>query len=894
MKHRGGRSNRLDQPELPTGPFVNGQFRESGADNLKKKKKGMTRKELRQSRKESKQSRVKDHELWKRSKKLGVSLDELKEQNSNQKKRKRQEEEDEYQEEVQDYESEQEELEKKPLKRQKTRAEAEDDRIIKSMEKKLGLTGKSQKSIGDGLDFLFEGIGSDAEEEQDVRNFSDSDQDDAPRARKPLNPRDIFGKSWKGDDGKEGLASASEEVEESDNQEELDSEVDFEEDVASGPGSASEDEGEMDDESNVSEMDQDIDSNLDDASDLGLGIDDGSTDSEDDGTMFGSGNPYIKFDEDSDDDVEESQESDDENSKSDDESSSEAKPVPKSTPKSGVYIPPALRAKMAGADSALVQMSRELRGHINRLSDSNIDTIFELVESLFSKYPRKAVNEELVKLLLDDCAASIGGASVFTFAPTYAALTMMLHLTVGAEIGGNVVQGTARELQQRLVLNDMAVLRNLLLMFINFYNYSVIHCSMVYDIIRQLAKHLNEQNVDLLVLVIQKCGAQLRKDDPTAIKDIIELVNSITVPWRESWDRYNQEKTSGSGGMELSLPERGSYTKRVQFMIEALNDVKNNRVVAQQADEATLKMKASIDKYWKKRFRTKPSPEPLKISWTDLVESDHLGRWWVVGSATQIPSEQRAEARKEAQLKKAVTDAKRGSGGGDVESLAKAQHMNTAVRKAIFSIIVTSEDYIDACEQLTRFESKEMKPREISQVILHCCQQENAWNPYYASLAEKLCTVDHKYKISFKFLLWEKLEALDTSSVRALANFAKFYAHLIGCGQMTPSILKAFPFEELSPKAIIFLRMILTCLFLEFKETNIAKLFAGTAANSNFADFVQQLDFFIQTHMKNVALLAKQARLTAGPHEVPDSQAADHVKTVCNTVRHAMAQAMTV
>lgn len=913
QKHRGVSLDGLVPVDANSGAFVNGQFRASGAEHIKKKKKGLTRKEQRKQAKSDRKERVQQHEKRKKAHKLGVDVDDLSDENSNTKKRKRNDMEEEHVGLIDDYDLEPEELEKKPVKKAMSRAEAQDEKIIKQMQKKLGLDSKSKKEIGDGLDFLFQGIGSDAESADGSGSEEDegSDSDAAPIVRKPVKPQDIFGKAWNGADkaiktrdSDESLSGSDEEDDEEDGEDVSDS------DPENGADSDLSDSGEMDvddedgDDVDGSEEGDDIES----GSDFGLGADDGSTDSEDDGTMFGSGNPYIKFDAEDEEDDEEDAEDDEESSSDSASDSMPALANPTAAPKAGAYIPPALRARMAaqnGEDVQKAQMLRELRGHINRLSDSNIESIFELIESMFSKYPRKAMGDELVRILVDDCIASVGGTTVFTFAPTYAALTMMLHLTIGAEIGGAIVQGCARELQTRIDSNDIPVSRNLLLMFINFYNHEIIHCSMVYDIIRVLIERMSEQNVDLLLLLIQKCGMSLRKDDPLSTKEIITSVNEVTSQWKQAWDDYDPAQDESGE----NLPARGKFTKRVQFMIESLNDVKNNKVVSREADSVTTKMKASIEKYLKKRFKKVPSLQSLRISWSDLIGSDHLGRWWVIGGATQIPSDQRVEVRMDQQLKQAMKEAtilsrKSKDGAPSIDELARSQHMTSATRKAVFSIIVTSEDYVDACEKITRFDPKDVKPREIVQVIMQCCQQEQSWNPYYAHLLEKLCSLDAHYKISLKFLLWEKFDDFSTAStpgdnpdgvagmsVRALTNCAKLYAHLIGIQCMSPTLLKAFPFDQATAKAIVFVRMLLTTLLLEFDTMSIVKAFVAASSSKGFAEFAQAFEIFLQTNMRTLKPeIVKQCRLGRAPHKVSDNLATDHVRNAIKLLHKALTQ----
>jgi nucleolar MIF4G domain-containing protein 1 len=55
--------------------------------------------------------------------------------------------------------------------------------------------------------------------------------------------------------------------------------------------------------------------------------------------------------------------------------------------------------------------------------------------------------------------------------------------------------------------------------------------------------------------------------------------------------------------------------------------------------------------------------------------------------------------------------------------LAKKMGMNTEVRKKIFHILVTSEDYAEAFERFAKLGLKEKQEREIVRVIIHCCGQ---------------------------------------------------------------------------------------------------------------------------------------------------------------------------
>jgi len=54
-------------------------------------------------------------------------------------------------------------------------------------------------------------------------------------------------------------------------------------------------------------------------------------------------------------------------------------------------------------------------------------------------------------------------------------------------------------------------------------------------------------------------------------------------------------------------------------------------------------------------------------------------------------------------------------------ALARKQKMNTDVRRCIFVVLLSSEDYVDAFERLMKLNLKDVQEREIPRVILHCC-----------------------------------------------------------------------------------------------------------------------------------------------------------------------------
>ena len=189
-------------------------------------------------------------------------------------------------------------------------------------------------------------------------------------------------------------------------------------------------------------------------------------------------------------------------------------------------------------------------------------------------------------------------------------------------------------------------------------------------------------------------GPQLRHDDPTSLKQIIQLVN---------------EKQKGLDPKEV--------TTRTKFMIEQLSDLKNNKIKASTgvAAEAESSLKKYISNLGKKSGH---EAEPLRMSLADLRSSDEKGKWWLVGAAWSGNPlvDQREDFQKAGQAKNAGDSGKEAA----LLKLARKQGMNTDTRRQIFVAVMGAEDYIDAAQRVSQLGLKEIQQREIIRVLLHC------------------------------------------------------------------------------------------------------------------------------------------------------------------------------
>lgn len=194
-----------------------------------------------------------------------------------------------------------------------------------------------------------------------------------------------------------------------------------------------------------------------------------------------------------------------------------------------------------------------------------------------------------------------------------------------------------------------------------------------------------------------------------------------------------------SDSNDPSLPDMKRKEKKVGFLYMELQDIKNNK------GTMTLQVK-SVEhlQTWLKKNEITQSElniQPLDLTLDIIEQSINKGdsiltqKWWLgtTESATR-DEESKSDFAKPRDFKSGSTQA------NDILELAKKQHMNTDIKKAVFQAIVGAEDYIQAFENCTRLNLKKQQEREIIKVLVHCCVNEKGvFNKFYALLAQRLC-----------------------------------------------------------------------------------------------------------------------------------------------------------
>ncbi|KAF7883863.1 hypothetical protein EAF00_011175 [Botryotinia globosa] len=652
---------------------------------------------------------------------------------------------------------------------------AEDDDEIAALEKKLGLKGKKKglpKSFQeDGLDDLL----------GDLDALDESEDDEVQEKKKGKAEANDWLQRKRAEARKRARGNESSEDEEEDKDDEM---MDDDDDEAS--------------DMSMDEGDSFSGDSGDDDSDLG----DEDT-AEDDFEGFGSGsdedappkpkvreNPYVA-------------------------------PVSATTASSGKYIPPSLR-KVSSSDSEdLVRLRRQTQGLVNRLTEANLISLLGDIEKLYRTNPRQHMTSTLIDLLLTSVCEPTTLPDTLIILP--AGFIAAVYKIIGTDFGAQVVQRIVElfdghyacivspNQESSTSVPDSKETTNLIALLSELYNFQVVGSSLIFDYIKLFLDTLSEQNAELLLKIVRISGPQLRQDDPSALKDIVTMLRPAV------------QKAGGEDKLSV----------RTKFMIETINDLKNNKmktgaVASAVTSEHTIRMKKTLGTL---NTRSIKASEPLRIGLKDIRDSDKKGKWWLVGASWAGNAEDEEESTSKVKSTREVKDVD--SGTSDLVQLAREQRMNTDIRRAVFITIMSASDYQDAYLRLMKLKLKKVQELEIPKVLIQCSGAEKMYNPYYTLIAKRLCG-DRKLKMAFQFSLWDLFKKMGETNddddedfeedteldTRHIVNLAKMFGTLIAEGGLGLNVLKNLNLSYLQAKTKTFCEVLFITIILQTQKAS--------------------------------------------------------------------------
>ncbi|KAK0837006.1 suppressor of glycerol defect [Friedmanniomyces endolithicus] len=584
-------------------------------------------------------------------------------------------------------------------------------------------------------------------------------------------------------------------------------------------------------------------------------------------------------------------------------------PVSQATILTGKYVPPSLRKPASSEEEAIKNLRRQTQGQLNRLSDANLPSILQSMEELYTKHARQHVTSTLIDLLVS--LVSDPSPLNDPFIILHAGFATAVYKVIGPDFGAQLLEEVTKAFDQHSQSPDGASEGgknrvNLIAFLSNLYTFQLVASPILYDYIRLLLNDLSEPNTELLLRILRTSGSQLRHEDPTALKDIVILL---------------QRHTTEKGEDNLSV--------RTKYMMEIITDLKNNRhglktgvIASALAAEHTTRMKKILGS-----LNTRGSlraTEPLRVTLADLSESGKKGKWWLVGASYHDHSKATLNSSANTSV---TTRALRNVGedtGYDsatpghtnLTQAARAQGMNTDIRRQIFVNLIGADDYRDAFRRIQGLglRGKQLE-QEVPRVLLHCVGVEEGFNRFYGLVARELCgsgvaaggsgAVGKGFRVGFWGVLKELKDGeegdgsegeedggRDGMGVRKIVNLAKFYGSLIADEIVSLTALKTADFALLRPdtKAFTFAEVLFTTLFLELRKKS--KKSRDTKAPSGYGEEVQRMFEEASKAPQMIAGLQRFLReVVAAARLAQGAKGVAGVKEGCNIAVEALGRA---
>lgn len=489
------------------------------------------------------------------------------------------------------------------------------------------------------------------------------------------------------------------------------------------------------------------------------------------------------------------------------------------------YIPPALRRKMAleaqdANSEEITNLRKAIKGPMNKLSEANISSIVNDIQNVYMSHPRQVVNEQLTNIVIDGVVQQ--GRLLDTFVYLHACLVAAVYRLQGVEFGAHFIQTLVERFQQyNRESSKKTEASNLIILLSSVYLFHLLSSKVLYDIVRELIMNLDENNADLLLRLIRSSGNQMRTDDPSSLKDIIILLN----------EKYAK-----------LLPDL--KTSRIQFLIDTISTLKNNKMKV--LNEGNHQLSIRLKKFLS-GINNNKGGDPIQVSLDDIQNVESRGKWWLVGSAWKGNEAIEKPSTDVNELE--INDVLDAAEPNWLE-LAKAQRMNTDIRRAVFISIMSATDFVDARTKLDKLSLKRAQEREIPKVLIHCTTIEPSWNPYYAVLANNLCD-SHSFRKTFQFMLWDLIKELDGNDIdgeeeganvlgindgdeetklKKILNLGRFYGFLMAEDSLPLHSLKAVNFLTSSPDTGLFIEVLLMTFLDQIgKKSRKNQLGAGMA-----------------------------------------------------------------
>ncbi|RVW26558.1 Suppressor of glycerol defect protein 1 [Vitis vinifera] len=174
------------------------------------------------------------------------------------------------------------------------------------------------------------------------------------------------------------------------------------------------------------------------------------------------------------------------------------------------YKAPYLRSCAGNELEEYHQIQRQIRGLLNRLSESNLESITKEMVTIFHSVDRSVSSQIITEEVLASCSGGQRGNE--QYAAVFAAFVAGMAYLVGNDFSAELVASLAKSFEDEYLRNDELSLRNLTLLLSYLYIFNVftravvfvlLFSDLIYDLLIILSKQLLEIDVSTILTILQ-------------------------------------------------------------------------------------------------------------------------------------------------------------------------------------------------------------------------------------------------------------------------------------------------------------------------------------------------------------------------------------------------------
>lgn len=480
---------------------------------------------------------------------------------------------------------------------------------------------------------------------------------------------------------------------------------------------------------------------------------------------------------------------------------------------------------------------KELNGLFNKTSESNIQLLYKdlitkitnyvniLIKASKNKQDKKSFDKKffcsqikeiysivtklIFKSILENLFMNIGITSCLC---TYLG---MMHYLFGDSFIRYFLKELFGEFNKLPLTQDHQIrvtkLRNFTFLIIFLFLFRNLTMKLAEDLINLLIENFDEFYSEILYVLLSHVGIQLRKENPDAVKKIINTVKT----------KFNSIKQDN----------KDNITSKFKFVVEMIEEIKNNKhlkfnvadkyafqknLVAQVKNEVMNKniycfsSKKEYEVYFK-------SNEQLELTLNEVYEFDIDVSFGLaqensilnkkINKNNKLVDEDIDNSNKEEededsfsinsddieeqyniiQLNKDKKSIKIKKDEANVKSIStdifnekcKELRINTELKKSIFRVIVMADDFNDAYEKLIKLNLNKEQEREIIKILILVCVNESTYNTFYFKILKLLIKFDKGYKYTYQYTHWDYLRNIDSMTEKGLMHLSRLSSELL-------------------------------------------------------------------------------------------------------------------